>query len=111
MPAVKLIIYFLMAILIGSFAVQNMTSVEINYYDFRLNLHTLELPLVTVVMIPLGLGLLIAWFLWLTSSLKMRMVIRKQNKTISVMEEELGKLKKTAQLPELPAQVESSTDS
>ena len=108
MPAVKLIIYFLLAILIGSFAVQNMTSVEINYYDFRLNLHTLELPLVTVVMIPLGLGLLGAWFMWLTSWLKMRMVIRRQNKTISAMEEELDKLKNT---PQLPAQVESSTDS
>lgn len=108
MPAVKLIIYFLLAILIGSFAVQNMTSVEINYYDFRLNLHTLELPLVTVVMIPLGLGLLGAWFMWLTSWLKMRMVIRKQNKTIASMEEELDKLKNT---PQLPVQVESSTDS
>ena len=108
MPALKLIIYFLMAILIGSFAVQNMTSVEINYYDFRLNLHTLKLPLVTVVMIPLGLGLLVAWFMWLASWLKMRMVISKQNKTISSMEEELDKLKNT---PQLPAQVESSTDS
>ncbi len=108
MPAVKLIFYFLMAILIGSFAVQNMTSVEINYYDFRLNLHTLKLPLVTVVMIPLGLGLLGAWFMWLTSWLKMRMIIRKQNKTILSMEEELDKLKNT---PQLPAQVESSTDS
>jgi hypothetical protein len=38
----------------------------------------------------------------------MRMVIRKQNKTISVMEEELDKLKNTTQLP---AQVEPSTDS
>ena len=108
MPAVKLIIYFLMAILIGSFAVQNMTSVEINYYDFHLNLHTLELPLVTVVMIPLGLGLLGAWLMWLASWLKMRTVISKQNKTISSMEEELDKLKNT---PQLPAQVESSTDS
>ncbi len=97
---------------------QNMTSVEVNYYDFRLNLHTLELPLVTVVMIPLGLGLLGAWFMWLTRWLKMRMVIRKQNKTISSMEEELDKLKNTPQLPvqELPAQelsvqVESSIDS
>ena len=108
MPAVKLIIYFLMAILIGSFAVQNMTSVEINYYDFRLNLHTLKLPLVTVVMIPLGFGLLGAWFMWLASWLKMRMVISKQNKTISSMEEELDKLRNT---PQLPAQVESSTDS
>jgi uncharacterized integral membrane protein len=108
MPAIKLIIYFLMAIIIGSFAVQNMTSVEINYYDFGLNLHTIELPLVTVVIIPLGLGLLGAWFMWLTNWLKMRMVISKQNKTISSMEEELDKLKNT---PQLPVQAESSTDS
>jgi uncharacterized integral membrane protein len=108
MPAVKLIIYFLMAILIGSFAVQNMTSVEINYYDYRLNLHTLELPLVSVVMIPLGLGLFGAWFMWLTSWLKMRMVISKQNKTILSMEEELDKLKNT---PQIPVQAESSIDS
>ena len=108
MPAVKLLFYFLMAILIGSFAVQNMASVEINYYDFGLNLHSLELPLVTVVIIPLGLGLLGAWFMWLSSWLQMRMVIRKQNKTISSMEEELEKLKNT---PQLPAQVESSTES
>ena len=86
---------------------QNMTSVEINYYDLRLNLHSLELPLVTVVMIPLGLGLLGAWFMWLSSWLKMRMVIRKQNKTISSMEEELEKLKN---IPQLPVQAESSTE-
>ena len=108
MPALKLIIYFLSAILIGSFAVQNMTSVEVNYYDFGLNLRTLELPLVTVVMIPLGLGLLGAWCMWLSSWVKMRMLIRKQNKTISSMEEELENLKNT---PQLPAQVESPTDS
>ena len=108
MPAVKLIIYFLMAIFIGSFAVQNMSSVEINYYDFHLNLHTLELPLVTVVIIPLGLGLLGAWLMWLASWLKMRMIISKQNKTISSLEEELDKLKNT---PQLPVQVESSTES
>ena len=97
-----------MAILIGSFAVQNMASVEINYYDFGLNLHSLELPLVTVVIIPLGLGLLGAWFMWLSSWLQMRMVIRKQNKTISSMEEELEKLKNT---PQLPVQAQSSTES
>ncbi|MGK0180517.1 MAG: uncharacterized membrane protein YciS (DUF1049 family), partial [Nitrospinales bacterium] len=72
---------------------------------------TLELPLVTVVILPLGLGLLGAWFLWLNSWLKMRMVIRKQKKTISAMEVELDKLKNTPQLPEFPEQVESSTDS
>jgi uncharacterized integral membrane protein len=111
MPAVKLIIYFLMAILIASFAEQNMASVKINYYDFRLNSNTLELPLVTVVMIPLGLGLLGAWFMWLTSWLKMRIVIRNQKKAISSLEEELDKLKNTPELPAPPVPVEPSTDS
>ena len=46
MPALKLIIYFIVAIVVGSFAVHNMGSVEVNYYDFHLNLHTVELPLV-----------------------------------------------------------------
>ena len=108
MPALKLIIYFVAAILIGSFAVQNMASVEVKYYDLQLNLHSLELPLVTVVMIPLGLGLLAAWFMWLSRWIKMRMVIRKQNKTILSMEEELERLRST---PQIPAQVDSTTDS
>lgn len=108
MPAIKLIIYCLAAIVIGAFAVQNMTAVEVNYYDFRFNLHSLELPLVTAVLIPLGLGLFFAWCLWLSSWMKMRMVIRKQNKTISSMEEELGKLRNS---PQIPAEVESYIDS
>ena len=43
MPAIKLIIYFLAAVVIASFAVQNMTSVEVKYYDFQLNLKENEL--------------------------------------------------------------------
>ena len=108
MPVIKLIIYFLAAVIIASFAVHNMTSVEVRYYDFQLDLKTLELPLVTAVLIPLGIGLLGAWFMWLSNSIKMQLVIRKQNKTISLMEGELEMLKNT---PQLPAQVESSTDS
>ena len=108
MPAIKLIIYCLAAILIGSFAVHNMTAVEVSYYDFRLHLHTLELPLVTAVLIPLGLGLFCAWCLWLSSWIKMRIIIKRQNKTISCMEEELEKLRNT---PQISAQAESSIDS
>ena len=108
MPAIKLIIYILAAGIIASFAVHNMASVEVKYYDFQLNLKTLELPLVTVVLIPLGIGLFGAWCMWLSNWIKMQLVIRKQNKTISLMEEELGMLKNT---PQLPAKVESSNDS
>ena len=61
MLAIKLIIYFLAAVVITSFAVNNMTSVEVKYYDYQLNLKTLELRLVAVVLIPLGIGLFGAW--------------------------------------------------
>ena len=108
MLAIKLIIYFLAAVVITSLAVNNMTSVEVRYYDFQLNLKTLELPLITVVLIPFGIGLFGAWCMWLSNWIRMQLVIKNQNKTISLMEEELGMLKNT---PQLPAQVESSTDS
>ena len=108
MPAIKLIIYILAAFVIASFAVHNMTSVEVKYYDFQLDLKTLELPLVTVVLIPLGIGLFGAWCMWLSNWIKMQLVIRKQKKTISLMEEEMGMLKNT---PQLPAHIESSNDS
>ena len=85
-----------------------MASVEVKYYDFQLKLKTLELPLVTVVLIPLGIGLFGAWCLWLSNWIKMQLVIRKQKKTILLMEEELKMFKNT---PQLPAQVESSNDS
>ena len=108
MPAIKLIIYFLAAVAIASFAVHNMTSVEIKYYDFQLNLKTLELPIVSLVLTPFGIGLFGAWCMWLSNWIKMQLVIRKQKKTISLMEEELEMLKNS---PQLPAQVESSTHS
>ena len=93
---------------IASIAVQNMGSVEISYYDFKLQLHSLELPLMVVVVTPLILGFLIAWVLGLLERLKMKTQLRQQNKQISSMEEELDSLKNT---PQLPIQAESSTDS
>jgi uncharacterized integral membrane protein len=108
MPAIKFILSILLLIVIASFAVQNMDSVEINYYDLKLGLHTLELPLMVVLVIPLVLGFLIAWFIGIFDRFKLKSTIRQQNRSISSMEEELERLKNT---PQLPAQAESSTDS
>lgn len=108
MPAIKFILSILLLIVIASFAVQNMGSVAISYYDFKFQLHTLELPLMVVVVIPLVLGFLIAWFMGMFDRFKMKSTIRKQNRSISSMEEELERLKNT---PQLPVQAESSTDS
>ncbi|MBT6347277.1 MAG: LapA family protein [Nitrospina sp.] len=108
MPAIKFILSILLLMVIASIAVQNMGSVEISYYDFKFQLHSLELPLMVVVVTPLILGFLIAWVLGLLERLKMKTQLRQQNKQISSMEEELDSLKNT---PQLPIQAESSTDS
>lgn len=108
MPAIKFVLSILLLIVIASFAVKNMGSVELNYYDFKFQLHTIELPLMVVLVVPLILGFLIAWFMGLLDRFKLKSTIRKQKRSISSMEEELENLKNT---PQLPVQAESSTDS
>ena len=108
MPAIKFILLILLLIVIASFAVQNMASVGISYYDFEFQLQIIELPLMVVMLIPLLLGFLIAWVVGLSELFKLKSTIRRQNKSISSMDEELESLKNTSQLP---AQEESSIDS
>lgn len=108
MPALKFILSILLLIVIASFAVKNMGSVEISYYDFEFQLNSIELPLMVVVVIPLIVGFLIAWIMGVFDRFKLKSTIRRQNKSISSMEEELDRLKNT---PQLPAQAESSIDS
>ena len=108
MPAIKFILLILLLIVIASFAVQNMASVGISYYDFEFQLQIIELPLMVVMLIPLLLGFLITWVMGLSELFKLKSTIRRQNKSISSMEEELESLKNISQLP---AQAESSIDS
>ena len=108
MPAIKFVLSILLLIVIASFAVKNMGSVELNYYDLSLQLHTIELPLMVVLVVPLVLGFLIAWFMGLLDRFKLKSTIRQPKRSLSSMEEELENLKNT---PQLPAQAESSTDS
>jgi uncharacterized integral membrane protein len=108
MPAIKFVLSILLLIVIASFAVKNMGSVEFTYYDLQLQLHSIELPLMVVLVIPLVLGLLIAWFMDLFDRFKLKSIIRQQNRSISSMEEELENLKNT---PQIPIQAESSNDS
>ena len=117
MPVIKFILFILLLIVIASFAVQHMASVGISYYDFELQLQIIELPLIVVMVIPLILGFLIAWVMGMSDLFKLKSTIRRQNKSISSMEEELESLKKEEELEslkntsQLPAQAESSIDS
>ena len=108
MPAIKFVLCILLLIVIASFAVKNMGSVELNFYDLELQIHSIELPLMVVLVIPLVLGFLIAWFMGLFDRLKLKSTIRQQYQSISSMEEELENFKNT---PKIPVQAESSTDS
>ena len=108
MPAIKFVLCILLLIVIASFAVKNMGSVELNFYDLELQIHSIELPLMVVLVIPLVLGFLIAWFMGLFDRLKLKSTIRQQYQSISSMEEELENLKNN---PQIPVQAESSTDS
>jgi uncharacterized integral membrane protein len=108
MQAIKFVLFILLLIVIASFAVKNLGSVELNYYDLQLQLHSIELPLMVVLVIPLVLGFLIAWFIGLFDRFKLKSTIRQQNRSTSSMEEELENLKNT---PKTPVQVDSSKDS
>ena len=108
MPAIKFVLSILLLIVIASFAVKNMGSVEFTYYDLQLQLHSIELPLMMVLVIPLVLGFLISWFMDLFDRFKLKSIIRQQNRSISSMEEELEVLKNSAQTP---IKEESSNDS
>jgi uncharacterized integral membrane protein len=108
MPALKFILSIVLLIGIASFSVQNMGSAEIWYYDYKFQLHSIELPLMVVVAIPLVSGFFSAWFIGKLSLFKLKSIIRKQNKSISSLEEELRMLKDN---PEPPAQAQSSIDS
>ena len=81
---------------------------EFNYYDLQLQLHLIELPLMVVLVIPLVLGFLTAWFMDLFDRFKLKSIIRQQNRSISSMEEKLENLKNN---PQTPIQAESSNDS
>jgi uncharacterized integral membrane protein len=108
MPVIKFVLSIILLIIIASLAVKNMGSVEFNYYDLQLQLHSIELPLMMVLVIPLVLGFLIAWFIGFFDRFKLKSIIRQQNRSISSMEEELENFKNT---PKTPIQAESSNDS
>lgn len=108
MPAIKFILSIFLLIVIASFAVKNTGTIELNYYDLNLQLHLVELPLMVALVISLVLGFLIAWFIGIFSQFKLKSTIRKQNRYISSMEEEIEGLKNT---PQIPTQAESSKDS
>lgn len=99
----KFILFIILSIIVAIFAVKNMDIVEISFYDFSLNSHDFRVPLLVVILVSLGFGFFLAWVDGWIAKMKLRAVIRRNNKTIESLHEELSRYKK----PSLPEYTES----
>ena len=91
---VKFIIFIILATFVAIFAVKNLGFVEISYYDFYLNSQTDRMPLLVVVLASLSFGFFLAWIDGFIAKLKLKATIRRNDKTIQSMTEELDRFKK-----------------
>lgn len=71
-----------------------MDFVEVSFYDFSLNSHDVQVPLLIVVLLSLGLGFLLAWVDGWIAKMKLKAIIRRNDKMIQSLNEELQKYKK-----------------
>lgn len=95
----KFILFIILSIIVAIFAVKNMDMVEVSFYDFALNSHDFRVPLLVVILVSLGFGFLLAWIDGWVARMKLKSIIRRNNRTIESLDEELRKYKKPA-LPE-----------
>jgi len=100
---VKFILFIILSIIVAVFAVKNMGMVEVSFYDFSLNSHTYSLPLLVVILVSLAFGFFLAWVDGWVAKMKLKSIIRRNNKTIDSLDEELRRYKK----PSLPEYTET----
>ena len=100
---VKFILFIILSIIVAVFAVKNMGMVEVSFYDFSLNSHKYPVPLLVVILVSLAFGFLLAWIDGWVAKMKLKSIIRRNNKTIESLDEELKRYKK----PSLPEYSES----
>lgn len=100
---VKFILFIILSIIVAIFAVKNMDMVEVSFYDFRLNSHNYSVPLLVVILVSLAFGFLLAWIDGWVAKMKLKAIIRRNNRTIEALDEELRKYQK----PSLPEYTES----
>ena len=92
---VKFIIFIILATFVAIFAVKNLGFVEISYYDFYLNPQSARIPLLVVMLASLSFGFFLAWMDGFIAKLKLKAAIRRNDKTIQSMTEELDRFKKS----------------
>ena len=70
--------------------------VEVSFYDFSLNSHDFRMPLLVVILVSLAFGFFLAWIDGWVAKMKLKSIIRRNNKMIESLDEELRKYKKTS---------------
>jgi len=93
MQAIKVIVTILFLIVVAAFAVKNMGPVELFYYDVGLNTHSLQLPLMIVILIPFGMGFVLAYLLAWIDRIKLRTRIHRLNRRVHALEAEVEELR------------------
>lgn len=106
MPTLKYIFFILLVTLVSLFAVKNMHTVELHFFDGSFSERSVQVPTMMVVLGSFGMGFLFAWFFELFTRLKYKTQLRMREREIESLEEELQHLKPPPELipqPENPA--------
>ncbi|UCD10704.1 MAG: LapA family protein [Nitrospinaceae bacterium] len=92
MQAIKVIVTILFLIVVSAFAVKNMGPVDLFYYDLSLHTQSVQLPLMIVILIPFGMGFVLAYLLGWIDRIKLKARIHRQGRRIHALEAEVEEL-------------------
>ena len=79
-------------IIIVAFSVENLQGIDLKYYNYKLELQTISVPLIIVLLISLFSGFFLASFFGLANNIRFKNIIRKRNQTIKNLDKEIAKL-------------------
>ena len=92
MHTLKYIFFILFITAVALFAAKNMHTVQVHLFDWTFADYTLQVPTMVVVVGSFGFGFLVAWFFELFPRLKLKATMRRQDRKIESLEEELQRL-------------------
>ena len=93
LPALKLITGVIFLIIVASFTVANLHDVQLNYYDYTLHVHSVQLPLLGIVIASFAMGFLIAWIFGFFKEVSLSWKTRGLKDSLRAREAQLKKLK------------------
>ena len=102
MSTLKYIFFITLIILVSLFAVKNMHTVEVHFYDGSSADRTIKLPAMVLVSCAFGFGFLLAWFFELFAHFKLKGELREKQKNIERLEKELSRLNQSSDVSEEP---------